>query len=69
MNNFSPKAINNKKDKIMKKQYITPEMENILMDNDMQLLAGSLPIDGDADAIDPGTVDAPELTILLLSED
>ena len=53
----------------MKKQYITPEMENILMDNDMQLLAGSLPIDGDADAIDPGTVDAPELTILLLSED
>ena len=60
MNNFSPKAINNKKDKIMKKQYITPEMENILMDNDMQLLAGSLPIDSSIDPIDPGTVDAPE---------
>lgn len=45
-----------------KKAYITPEMENILMDNDMQLLAGSLPIDGDADAIDPGTVDSPEFS-------
>ena len=43
-----------------KKAYITPEMEYILIENDVQLLAGSLPIDGDADAIDPGMVDAPE---------
>ena len=33
------------------------------MDNDVQLLANSLLIDSDADAIDPGTVDAPDFEL------
>ena len=45
-----------------KKAYITPEMEYILMDNDVQLLAGSdfISINGDEDpSVSPGGSDAP----------
>ena len=70
MKNFSLKAINNKKDKIMKKQYMTPEMEILEADLQQVLLAGSVTVPFADDETSPEGSDAPmlsaeELLILL----